>query len=148
MKARIVRPAVPAGVLVYGMAPEMEERLRAILEERGLPMRRVAPEECGQTVGHLAGCSGYAAGPKEDARGEETPLPCMVMGGLAERQLDDLLAAMRRAGVEVPLKAVVTAHNIGWRFADLLRELRREREKFGGGFIPAGSPVATTHKSD
>ncbi len=133
MKARITQqPSAPAGVLLYGMEEEEEARLRQLLAERGLPARRVAAEECGLAVGYLAGCSGYTAAPIAEPTGEETPLACMVMSGLREKQLDDLLAAMREARIEVPLKAVLTAHNAGWSFAALLHELRREREKFSG----------------
>ena len=46
----------------------------------------------------------------------------------AHRQLDRLLAAMRRAGVSVPYKAVLTEHNKNWTFADLVTEVAREHE--------------------
>ena len=48
--------------------------------------------------------------------------------GLGDRQLDRLLAAMRRADVSVPYKAVLTEHNKNWTFADLVTEVAREHE--------------------
>lgn len=50
------------------------------------------------------------------------------MCGLEEAQLDGLLGAMKAAGIIIPLKAIATPHNKGWSLAQLMRELRRERE--------------------
>ena len=49
-----------------------------------------------------------------------------VFCGLSGPELDGLLAAIRAAGVQIPLKAVVTAHNRAWPFARLMEELTEE----------------------
>lgn len=51
----------------------------------------------------------------------------MVMAGLPSRDMDRLLAGMKREGVSIPLKAVTTASNQTWSFARLLAELEKER---------------------
>ena len=54
----------------------------------------------------------------------------MVFCGL-ERELDDLLAALHRAGI-VCLKAVLTPSNRNWTPGRLYQELERERRAMGG----------------
>ena len=65
------------------------------------------------------------------------------MHGLAPRQFHGLVDGLRQQGVIVPLKAVVTPHNIQWTSARLHRELSagargHERKKRGAGSRGAG----------
>ena len=82
---------------------------------------------------HISSCAsssphitGYAH--TQAAASDLVPETCLVMCGLEEAQLDGLLGAMKAAGIIIPLKAIATPHNKGWSLAQLMRELRRERE--------------------
>ena len=77
-------------------------------------------------MGYLLGLAGYAH--TQAAASDLVPETCLVMCGLEEAQLDGLLGAMKAAGIIIPLKAIATPHNKGWSLAQLMRELRRERE--------------------
>lgn len=85
-----------------------------------LPVPR---ENCGLSLSALAqgktGKGGVAAGGK-----------MLVFCGV-ERELDDLLAALRTAGI-VCLKAVLTPANRDWTPGRLYRELEREHRAMGG----------------
>ena len=72
------------------------------------------------------GRGGYAH--TQAAGSDLVPGTGRVMCGLEEAQLDGLLGAMKAAGIIIPLKAIATPHNKGWSLAQLMRELRRERE--------------------
>ena len=83
----------------------------------------VSRESCGLTLGKLAqgetGTAGLAPGGK-----------MLVFCGM-ERELDQLLGALRTAGI-MCLKAVLTPANRDWTPGRLYRELEREHRTMGG----------------
>lgn len=99
-------------------------RLKPVLVRMGVRIKNVAPDAVGQTVGHLLGRKGF------DAReNPETPAladPVLVMDGFTDKRLEILLREMRKEGVAVPYKAVVTETNLGWLFHQLYDELAAE----------------------
>ena len=111
-------------VLMFGF-----DALPEILTVAGLTKRcgaeavTVSRESCGLTLGALAqgktGAVGLAPGGK-----------LLVFCGL-ERELDELLAALRGEGI-VCLKAVLTPANRDWTPGRLYRELEREHRAMGG----------------
>lgn len=112
---------------------EWEKKLRPALAVAGAGVKRILPEETGETVGALAGLKGFdPAGAAPPERAPEAPVLLFV--GLAGGRLDAALQALRRAGVPRSVyKAVVTADNAAWTFTALCGELKREREAIGAG---------------
>ena len=126
MKAR-VRTTVPQRVLTYVPDGAAAEGLSAELQGMRLEERRISAEELGQTVGYLAGLSGY----EEKTKAEAAPSlgeGMMVMCGLSEARMDALLRALREGNVRIPLKAVITPTNQSWSFGKLAEELAKERQ--------------------
>lgn len=119
-----------ARVLLYNFADEKRRRaVMALLFRFSIPCREVAAEEQILPLGRVLGLEGFGdsgAGPE----GDDTPFTdeMMVMHDLSRRQFNGLLDGMKQAGVQVPLKAVVTPHNVGWSAVQLHRELRAEHE--------------------
>lgn len=114
-------------VLLYHLDSDTEtgRALRAVLAEQKIFTLTVREEQAGETVGRLVATNAAASAPTlEDAPKEAFMLLC----SLGDKQLDRLLAAMRRAGVFVPYKAVLTEHNRDWTFAALITEVVREHE--------------------
>ena len=101
---------------------------RGVFLRHKIRMRPIAPEQAGQLVGFLAGRKGW----EEQPGGGEAPAPqCSVLlfSGVMGPRLDQVLAALRKAGVPPQVyKAVVTADNAGWPFGQLCAELARERQ--------------------
>ncbi|WP_457791156.1 DUF3783 domain-containing protein [Anaeromassilibacillus sp. SJQ-5] len=126
MKARIPVTKDPAAVLLYGADESTREKLAGILKSMGLPYRLAQAGQEGESVGYLLGLAGYAH--TQAAASDLVPETCLVMCGLEEAQLDGLLGAMKAAGIIIPFKAIATPHNKGWSLAQLMRELRRERD--------------------
>lgn len=116
-------------VLLYRLGGETEKgaALRALLDGAKLPALTVGAEQLGETAGRLAATNAAptAAPPPEGAPACEFMLLC----GLGDRQLDRLLAAMRRAGLSVPYKAVLTEHNKSWPLGTLIEEVAREHAR-------------------
>ena len=121
-----------AKVLLYGIGNESgrDRALRTILREMKLLTLDVTEARLGETVGRLVSTNAAAApsGPSEAAPETEFMLLC----ALGDRQLDRLLAAMRRAGAVVPYKAVLTEQNRSWTLERLIREVVREHEALSG----------------
>ena len=115
-------------VLLYHLDADTEtgRALRAVLLAQKLFTLTVTDAQTGETVGRLASTNAAA----HDASAPETTPrePFMLLCDLGDRQLDRLLAAMRRAGVYIPYKAVMTEHNRDWTFCQLVAEVVREHE--------------------
>ena len=116
--------AVPR-VLLYSLPKETPAgaAAREVLSALDIAVTEVAPYQLLQPVGVLAGYEGEAA---QLYFGRAPQEPVLVMAGFSSAQLDGLLAALRRAGVVIPLKAVLTEHNRNWSMLALMEELQRE----------------------
>ncbi|MBE6910792.1 MAG: DUF3783 domain-containing protein [Ruminococcaceae bacterium] len=117
-----------AKVLLYRLGEETEtgRALRAVLRERSIPALTVDESLLGETVGRLASANANGGGAPPPDTVPETPF--MLLCALGDRQLDRLLADMRRAGVSVPYKAVLTDTNRSWTLGALIAEVVREHE--------------------
>lgn len=67
-------------------------------------------------------------------QGEEFSGEMLVMAVKRER-LDSLLDALKKEGLSIPYKAVVTPDNGWWNSLQLYRELQREHETMHGGAV-------------
>lgn len=135
-----------ARVLLYNFRNEARrKKVKVLLFRLALPSREVEPEEQGYPLGTLLGAPGTVyeepAAPETEqgepaVPGEAADEPfteeMLVMHGLAPRQFHGLVDGLRQQGVIVPLKAVVTPHNIQWTSARLHRELRLEHAAMSG----------------
>ena len=100
--------------------------LKSILVQMGARIKNVAPEAVGQTVGCLLGRKGFDA--RENPEAPTLAVPMLVLDGFTDKRLEILLREMKKHGVSVPYKAIVTETNIGWIFHQLYEELAREHE--------------------
>ncbi|HIX11393.1 MAG TPA: DUF3783 domain-containing protein [Candidatus Agathobaculum pullistercoris] len=100
--------------------------LKTILVQMGARIKNVAPEAVGQTVGCLLGRKGFDA--RENPEAPTLAEPMLVLDGFTDKRLEILLREMKKHGVSVPYKAIVTETNIGWIFHQLYEELAREHE--------------------
>lgn len=100
-------------------------KLKAVLVQMGARIKHVGPGDTAQTVGHLAGLTGFEA---NTAPAPAISDPMMVLCGFTSERLDALLKNLRAAGApRVPYKAVLTEHNCAWPLHALYEELQGER---------------------
>lgn len=117
-------------VLYYDPAGgERAAALKAILVQMGARIKNVPPEAVGQTVGCLLGRKGYDA--RENPEAPVLTEPVLVLDGFTDKRLEILLREMKKHGVSVAYKAIVTETNIGWLFHQLYDELAREHAAMG-----------------
>lgn len=127
MKARIV-PRKEIVLLYRHNRAENGEKLIDLLTQMKLEYRLVEEKDLNKTTGELAG---YRAETQLQAQPEDVPqTPAMALGGLSGSKLDRLLTEMNRAQIDIPVKMVITQHNEGWKFADLISEVQKEHELF------------------
>lgn len=121
-----------AKVLLYriGNESERDRALRAVLRDRKLLTLDIEEAQLGETVERLVSTNAAATASTPPQAVPETEF--MLLCALGDRQLDRLLAAMRRAGAVVPHKAVLTEQNRSWTLERLIREVVREHEALGG----------------
>lgn len=133
-------------------------KLKGVLVRMGIRIRNVTPEQFDETVGALAGISGFekenqnkeqlvrnlqeqsqepSQDQKQDQNRKQHPMiqdEVLVMHGFTSRRIDELLAAFRKAGVaKVELKAIVTETNAHWTFYHLYEEIKEEHERMTKG---------------
>lgn len=122
MKARMI-PTIPETVLSYNIG-DKKEALEKAAASLNMKHTEIPLDKAGESLGFLAGYNGFASnGTAVSAEGE-----CVIFSGISGKRLDMLLKAMRGAGLNIPLKAVVTAHNQSQSVVWLLEELAKEHE--------------------
>ena len=122
MKSRII-PTLPETILSYNIG-EKTEKLEETANSLNMKHVPIPADKAGETVGFLAGYSGFSSnGTEISAEGE-----CVIFSGITSKRLDALLKAMRDRGLDIPLKAVVTQHNQNKSVEWLLSELAKEHK--------------------
>lgn len=123
MRSRII-PQTPETVLSYGLDEERESLLTDAVSSLGMKYKRISPDMAGETIGFLAGFGGFASNNAHKAAVGE----CVIFSSVTSKRLDALLKAMRERKLDIPLKAVVTAHNQSKTVEWLISELSKEHE--------------------
>ncbi|MDE6764003.1 MAG: DUF3783 domain-containing protein [Oscillospiraceae bacterium] len=122
MRSRVI-PTIPETVLSYRIG-EKAAALETAASALGMKHTPIPEDKAGETLGFLAGYGGFSSnGSDISADGE-----CVIFSGISSKRLDLLLKEMRRAGLDIPLKAVITAYNQNQSVEWLLKELAKERE--------------------
>ena len=114
--------------LLYHLEGERARRLKLIFVQNKIRIRQVERQEYLQPIGVLAGILDASEEiPLYD--GEDLGEEMLVLKGIYGKRLDLLLAQMRKLKVSVPLKAVITEHNLSWNSVQLYEEIRKEHEQ-------------------
>lgn len=122
MKSRII-PTIPETILSYNIG-EKAAKLEEAASSLNMKHVPIPADKAGETVGFLAGYSGFSSnGTEISAEGE-----CIIFSGITSKRLDALLKAMRGRKLDIPLKAVVTQHNQNKSVEWLLSELAKEHK--------------------
>lgn len=103
---------------------EREKKIKNLLLRLGIRMKFATNELLGNKVGYLFSISGYTEESTEVM--ESLNEDILVMKGFTRERMNDLLSAMKKEGIRIPLKAVLTEHNVNWTLKDLYEELLTE----------------------
>lgn len=114
-------------VLLFNLSDEKEKQVEQICRKHGAKLRPVPEEDYVYSLFSLFGFE------------EKKPLvtleeavfseELMVLYNFPGTSLDKLLKALRAAGVDISLKALLTETNKGWVPGALSKELQKEQER-------------------
>ena len=119
-------------LLIYHIT--REERincLKKICTPLHIRIRQVKKEEYLKTIFQLLG--GEKTGAEKKYQGEELPGEMLVMAVNPDK-IDSLLDGMKKEGISVPYKAIVTPDNGWWNSLQLYQELEKEHRSLFSGF--------------
>ena len=117
-------------ILTFGLGKEKRRAVRSIAQKNKIQIKEISRKDYNQKLGALAGIQGFA---KEKAiyNGPDFPLEMIVFSGIDSAQIDTFLADYKQTGAQpVPLKAIITPHNIFWTVEALFKELWKEHLHF------------------
>jgi hypothetical protein len=118
-------------VLCYRFDGETFETTRAALRKLGIECRALPEESWREKVGFLLGMGGFTPAPQTDDAPPDFVFsePVMVLGHVKGKRLDQVLAALKAAGVPpIRYKAVATPFNTFWTLRRLCETMKKEHE--------------------
>lgn len=119
-----------ATVLAYNLPTQTQCALERLCRQQGIALQCVPDADQGKTVGALLGLPLPAV--QLGSRPGTVPGQMLVLSAFTSQALEEFLNGFAGAGVPpIPLKAVVTAHNLTWTGVELYAELDKERRAVG-----------------
>lgn len=120
-------------VLLYNLGEDTTRgaHIRSILSALGVAVESISAADLDQTIGYLAGLSGFEAG--EGSGGESAEAPStefMLMCGFSESLLDRFLDTMQAENIRIDHKAIVTEYNRYYTLSQLIGDIQEEHEVF------------------
>ena len=113
-------------VLLFHIEPATCRQIESICRSLHIQTVKVKPTSYEQTLGYLAGISGFNRQNKTYT-GPEFPSEMLVFAGMDSELVDAFLDAYKKASIPpIGLKAILTQHNIFWTATALYRELFQE----------------------
>ena len=117
-------------ILTFGLGKEKRKAVRSIAQKNKIQIKEISRKDYNQKLGALAGIQGFAK-EKVIYNGPDFPLEMIVFSGIDSAQIDTFLADYKQTGAQpVPLKAIITPHNIFWTVEALFKELWKEHLHF------------------
>ena len=112
-------------LLLFGAQTLLPQVRRAVLPLK-VYVRYIPAEDYDRPIGELA--EGGARKDGTPCSSPDFPEPMAVLAGFFGARLDQTLSALRRGGVRIDRKAVLTAANRQWTALTLYQELGKEHE--------------------
>lgn len=126
MKARIIN-STDERIIAYKQQDNLAA-LKKITDKLHIRLIIAEDNEAETPIGFFAGFNGF----EKSEKSSEADSGCIIFSGLSGKQIDSVLAELRKAEISIPLKAALTPSNRKWSIKKLVSELAKEREKLGG----------------
>lgn len=118
---------MPEKILLFHAEQRTITKIQKLAENKRIRFICVDSEDYYKSLGDLAGI------PSEAVPGEEEILPdssVMVFCNVTEKHFNKLLFELRRSGISIDYKAVLTETNRYWTIGRLYPELVKERKRY------------------
>lgn len=106
--------------------PRLDKIIRAILPLK-IKIKKVDKEDYMQPIESLIGIKGIDS-TQEKYDGLELNDEMLLLADMTDPQINQLLQSLRKVGVSINLKAVLTENNQYWNTLQLYEELKSENE--------------------
>ncbi|MGN0552800.1 MAG: DUF3783 domain-containing protein [Oscillospiraceae bacterium] len=126
MKSRIINSA-GGRIIAYKQQTNINA-LNDIAGKFRIKLISANDDDAETQLGYFAGFEGFTPSEKKG----EAEKGCIIFTGLSGKQIDLVLAELRKAKIVIPLKAVLTPSNQSWSIKKLVAELEKERSQLGG----------------
>ena len=114
-------------ILLYGIEEDRFQKLQKMFETLQIETIPITKDMLVQTVGYCAGMQGFEK-ISTSYDGELPPYEMMLMSGIVQKRLQEILNIMRQSGLVIERKAVITPTNRDWPFLKLYQEICKEHE--------------------
>ena len=113
-------------ILYYGLDNTQKKILETTLAGIGIVCREIFANQVNCPISSLLDAKVQDC-QDDNYKSTESAESVAILNGLSDERINEFLAAIRTAkGLNVELKAVVTEHNMNWKFSELIDELRQE----------------------
>lgn len=117
-------------ILLFQIENNKAKQIQQICNSLQIRCKQVSPSDFNQTLGYLAGISGFKKG-KAPLSEKTFPSEMLVFSGIPQPLLDQFLSRYKQALLSpIALKAIITIHNINWTPWQLVTELQKEHANF------------------
>lgn len=115
----------PRKLLICGFTPEGQSALDKVISASAIAD---LPEVYAASIDLEESLADLMSRPENTGRGEPSRMPAaIIMAGITEHELHQLMAGYRDAGLPSPLWATLTPTSEGWSLRQLLTELSAEK---------------------
>lgn len=115
-------------LLIFHLDDTEYKKLEPIVRRLKIQYRQVAVSEYNQTLEALAAGRPNPLTPA--FTGKLPPESLLLMCGFSDKRMDRLLSELRKAGIAIDFKAVLTPTNQKWIVPKLLLEMHKERAAY------------------
>ena len=103
------------------------ELARSVLRRMGIATKILPENAWREKVGYLLGAGGFKASSAKDDGEFSFPHEVMILQNIRNKRLDEVLRALREAGVPpIPFTSVVTPFNTLWTLRRLCETMQKE----------------------
>ena len=129
-------------ILLFSVSKEQEQKISDFCATLGIDVLTIEKKDYARPLGSFLGISEAPSKGGKGKNGSRTqsvrayrmtgfPSPMMVFCNVEQEDLDAFLSGYAGAGIEkIPLKAVLTPHNVSWTCEQLYEELMEEHRSF------------------
>ncbi|MDD3279881.1 MAG: DUF3783 domain-containing protein [Lachnospiraceae bacterium] len=114
-------------ILVFQLEDPSEKlALETVLFPYHVRLKKIKLEQYTQNLGALAGL--WEEDPEAVPAETALDAPMLIFAGIPDAKLNQMLAGLRKRGIQIPYKAILTPTNATWTPLVCFEEIRREHE--------------------
>ena len=116
-------------LLLYHVKDEVEKQIKQIAEQLHIQIQYLDESQLHETMGYILNMEGFEKSADEKVKGDFKQ-EFVFFAGMTDKQLDIILQLFRMQGIpKIPYKAMLTKHNIHYKFYQLYLSVADEYQQ-------------------